>query len=59
MTFSPGDFVRCERTAPSKGTWKRWVGKEGIVVSVNKHEVGVQFGSTTYWFLPSDLVEAV
>jgi len=30
-----GDHVRCERAAPAAGSWSRFAGRSGVVVSVN------------------------
>lgn len=57
-----GDWVRCEREAPAKGTWHRYDGRTGRIVRWN--EIGGEFGVafTAYgsepptWFLPSELV---
>jgi len=34
-TFAVGDRVRCERATPGRGSWSRFAGREGAVVSVN------------------------
>ena len=31
-----GDRVRCQREAPAKGTWSRYDGREGTIVSINR-----------------------
>jgi hypothetical protein len=57
-----GNWVRCERDAPSKGTWPRYVGRVGRAVIFNSGagEWGVRFTAgtdePTTWFLPSELV---
>lgn len=65
-----GTRVRCERTAPARGSWKRYAGRTGVVVSVNVSrsvnpawpdvvEYGVSFDNThniSAWFLPHELV---
>lgn len=63
IKFKRGQKVRCEREAPSRGTWPQFAGKVGFVrVPDNLGEVGVVFGSLdshsepTTWFLPSELV---
>lgn len=59
-----GDWVRCERTAPAKGSWRRYVGKVGRVVTFNRmaKEWGVRFTAShndpVVWFLKSELVTA-
>lgn len=57
MSLRVGDRVRIERDEkiwPPKGTWKRYAGKPGVVVSVVQHdhaeggtEVGVAVGVTS------------
>ena len=52
-TLVVGDRVRVERAEPAKGTWARYVGREGTVVSINRQtfphgrgtyvELGVSF----------------
>ncbi len=65
QAFLRGDFVKCERSSPSRGTWRRFDGLVGRVCSLNPSdgEVGVSFSwhndaSSTYWFRPSELVHA-
>jgi len=66
--FRPGDLVRCERQAPPRGSWSRFAGREGVVVSVNVArsvngspdvvEYGVDLdsdGRTDAWFRPDEL----
>jgi hypothetical protein len=52
--------VRCERARPAAGTWRRYVGRSGTVVSLNTgdNEVGVQLGDghQLVWFTPDELV---
>jgi len=54
-----GAWVRCERAAPSKGTWPQYVGRTGRVVQINDGEYGVRFTAetrTVTWFLADELV---
>ena len=70
--FKVGDPVRCERDEVmyrSKGTWPRYWGRVGTVVTLNgiDDEIGVVFGSTCHrpdgslsgglvtWFQPFEL----
>ncbi len=70
-TFAVGDRVRCERQAPARGTWSRFAGRTGTVVSINVSrsvngspdgvEIGVKFtagtnGQPDAWFLPAGFV---
>jgi hypothetical protein len=51
--------VRVERAKPAAGTWKRYAGIVGTVVSVNTrdHEVGVRLdGGRVVWFAFDELV---
>jgi hypothetical protein len=63
MALRMGTWVRCEREAAPIGTWARYAGRIGRIVSVNKtdHEYGVRFTAnnteTITWFLASELVE--
>lgn len=65
LSVDVGAWVRCERTAPSKGTWPRYAGRVGRVVCENGlgDELGVRFtanhSETTTWFQPTELVETV
>lgn len=70
--FVVGDRVRCERAGSARGSWLRYAGKVGTVVSVNVSrsvngspdvvEVGVVFGSVhnhdrrVIWFRSDELV---
>ncbi len=62
--ISVGDWVRCERTAPAKGSWRKYAGKVGRVISHNRSakEWGVRFTAShndpVTWFLKSELVVA-
>lgn len=42
-----GDRVRIHRDEPTKGTWKRYEGKPGVVVMLDRlsDEVGVEVGA--------------
>jgi hypothetical protein len=64
-----GDLVRAERRSPPAGTWSRYAGRVGTVVTVNMQrfdngapdyvEIGVDLdgdGKASAWFLPSELV---
>ncbi len=57
-----GDWVRCERAEPAKGTWRRYAGTVGRVVSYNRQarEWGVRFTAShndpVTWFRKSELV---
>ena len=55
-----GDWVRCEREAASVGTWRRYAGRVGRIVTHNRlaGEFGVRFtagGRAEAWFLPTEL----
>lgn len=56
-----GGWVRCERDTRSRGTWPRYAGRVGMVVSINRPacEIGVRFTADTAegitWFLPDEL----
>jgi len=66
-----GDAVRCERSAPSKGTWPRCAGRTGAVVRVVEWlchadekvwvgEIGVELDSAgPFWFKPTELARLV
>jgi hypothetical protein len=60
--FRPGQVVRCEREAPSRGSWAKYAGREAKVVTVSRQnrEIGVTFSmlrhSVDAWFRPSELV---
>ena len=66
-----GDAVRCERAAPSKGTWPRCAGRTGRVVRVVEWlchadekvwvgEIGVELDSAgPFWFKPTELARLV
>jgi len=63
-----GDEVRCERSAPSNGTWPRYAGRTGTVAVLIERiedvwigEVGVAWGSAAHhgaasWVRPDELV---
>ena len=64
-----GDRVRCERQAPPRGSWKRYAGRVGTVITINVArsangspdvvEVGVDLdsdGRADAWFRPDELV---
>ncbi|MGH9090193.1 MAG: hypothetical protein ACRDZR_02245 [Acidimicrobiales bacterium] len=58
--FRIGDRVRCERTAPARGSWDRYAGRAGRVVGINPAdgEVGLSFGESEgveAWFVPDEL----
>lgn len=56
-TIPVGSTVRCERKAKTAGTWSRFVGRVGTVVSNNNGEVAVAFDTgLPYWFRPTELV---
>lgn len=68
-TLRPGARVRCERTPPARGTWLRYAGRTGTVVSVNRQrsvgspdhaELGVSFtddrGHVDAWFVLTEVV---
>ena len=69
QTFEAGDRVRCERAEPARGSWARFAGREGVVVSVNVSrsvnpkladvvEFGVDLdsdGRADAWFRPDEL----
>lgn len=56
-----GMWVRCERSRASAGTWPRFAGRVGRIVTVNEGEFGVRFTAGTAesatWFLGDELVE--
>lgn len=58
-----GDWVRCERESPAKGTWARYDGRVGRIVTINADfttEYGVRFtaggNERTAWFMAHELV---
>jgi hypothetical protein len=67
-TLEPGDGVVCVREKPANGTWERFQGRIGMVVSINVQrfpgtphpdyvEIGVVFtrGGTVSWFRNDEL----
>jgi hypothetical protein len=68
--FKRGIWVRCERIAPSRGTWRHYEGKVGRIVVINRdempltgrvlYEYGVKFtgahDEVHTWFLKDELV---
>jgi len=70
LTHKRGDWVRCERIAPSRGTWLFHVGHVGRIVVINRdemlfagrvlYEYGVKFtgahDEVHTWFLGEELV---
>ena len=56
-------MVGIRREQPAKGTWRRYDGRRGKIVAVNRAaadyvEVGVDFdgdGKASAWFLPSEV----
>ncbi len=66
--FEAGDRVRCERAEPARGSWARFAGRTGTIVSVNIArsvngspdvvEYGVDLdsdGRADAWFRPDEL----
>ena len=58
--FKAGDLVRCERQAPPRGSWARFAGRTGTVVTVNRRddEIGVDLGGgpgRLVWCKPDEL----
>ena len=64
-----GAWVRCQRDTPTRGSWKRWAGRVGRVVVVNRvtpngyqparYEYGIRFTggeAAQAWFLAAELV---
>jgi hypothetical protein len=70
VAFTVGDLVRAEPRSRPVGTWPRYSGRVGTVVTVNRQrfnngapdyvEIGVRFGASndesTTWFRPTELV---
>jgi hypothetical protein len=67
-----GDRVRCEREAAAIGTWARYAGRVGVIVTINRQqfdngapdhvEYGVDLNGSDKagaWFLPTELVAVV
>jgi hypothetical protein len=57
---APAVWVRCERSTPARGTWRRYAGKVGRIVALNRtcNEIGVAFGigdNVAAWFRPDEL----
>ena len=63
-----GDRVRCERPAPPRGSWSRFAGRTGTVITINVArsvngspdviEIGVDLdsdGRADAWFHPDEL----
>lgn len=55
-----GDRVRCQRATPARGSWSRFAGRVGTVVTVNRrdNEIGVDLGrgpGRLIWFKPAEL----
>lgn len=69
--FRPGDSVICERDAPAMGTWRRYAGRRGFVVTSTRGGGHVEYGVTfedryrgqdaraEAWFLASELRPAI
>ena len=67
--FRPGDVVHCERATPARGSWKRYAGRTGTLITINVArsvngspdvvEIGVDLdsdGRADAWFHPDELV---
>jgi hypothetical protein len=56
-----GEWVRCERAEPAKGTWHLYAGRVGRIVTINRSagEYGVAFDAAddrTTWFRADELI---
>lgn len=55
-----GDRVRIHRDRPARGSWARYAGRTGTVVTVNLGEYGVSFtnkdNQVDSWFLRDEVV---
>lgn len=56
LTLQPGTRVWLEREQPAAGTWRRYAGKPGIIVIVNRQaaEYGVEVGATQPMYRSTD-----
>ncbi len=63
MKLSVGDWVRCERSAAAVGSWFRYAGRTGRIVTINRadREYGVRFtagqNESPSWFHADELVK--